>query len=430
MTYREAVGRLLALRGGEVAGMRPGLARIEALLEAIGNPERSLRIVQVGGTNGKGSVSAMLAAIFEAAGMRVGLYTSPHLTDLSERIRVNGRPISETDVVDGVEAIGTLVARLDATMFEAVTALALDHFASERVDVAVLEVGLGGRLDSTTVGEPAAEVLTRIDLDHQAYLGATLEEIAGEKAAIIRSGVAFAGRQERVVEEVLVRRARAVGVPLLLEGRELHASVRGFTLDGQRLDLSGPGWRLDDVWCRLLGAFQPGNAVLAAAAARHLGAGAAAIRRGLAAVEWPGRFQVVARDPLVILDGAHNPGGARALARSLAEYFPGQPLTLVIGVSADKDQRGILAALAPMAARLILTGHSSPRAASPASLRSHLPADDPRVEVAASPREALALALGGKRTPIICVAGSLFLIGEILAQAPEKQDILGSIQTR
>ena len=430
MTYREAVARLLALRGGEVAGMRPGLERIEALLEAIGNPERSFRIVQVGGTNGKGSVSAMLAAILEAAGSRVGLYTSPHLCDLGERIRVNGRPIPEADLVDGVEAIGTLVARLDATMFEAVTALALDHFARAAVDVAVLEVGMGGRLDSTTVGEPVAEVIARIDYDHQAYLGATLAEIAAEKAAIIRSGVAFASSQEPAAEDVLVRRAREAGVPLLLEGRELHACTRGFTLEGQRMDLRGPGWQLDDVWCRLLGAFQPGNALLAAAAARHLGAGAAAIRRGLARVEWPGRFQVAARDPLVILDGAHNPGGARALARSLTEYFPGQPLTMVIGVSVDKDQRGILDALAPLATRLILTGYSSPRAASPTGLRAHLPADDPRVEVAASPREALALALGGERTPIVCVAGSLFLIGEILAQAPEKQDILGGVRAR
>ncbi len=184
MTYREAVARILALRGGEMAGMQPGLERIEALLAAIGNPERAFRIVQVGGTNGKGSVSAMLAAILEAAGHRVGLNTSPHLCDFRERIRVNGRLISEADVVDGVEAIGTLVARLDATMFEAATALALDHFARENVEIAVLEVGLGGRLDATTVGEPEVEVLSRIDYDHQAYLGGTLVQIAREKAAI------------------------------------------------------------------------------------------------------------------------------------------------------------------------------------------------------------------------------------------------------
>jgi dihydrofolate synthase/folylpolyglutamate synthase len=414
MTYGEAVARLLGLRGGELAGMRPGRERIEALLAAIGNPERAFRIVQVGGTNGKGSVSAMLAAILESAGHRVGRYTSPHLCEFRERIGINGRLIPEADVVDGVEALGTLIARLDATMFEAVTALALDHFARENVEIAVLEVGLGGRLDATTVGEPAVEVVTRIDYDHQAILGDTLAEIAREKAAIIRSGVAFSAAQEPEAEQVLIAHAERARIPLLFEGRELRGTSRGFSLEGQRVDLSGPGWRIDDALCRLLGVFQPGNAVLAAAAARHLGASDAAIRRGLAAVEWPGRFQIAGRDPLVVLDGAHNPGGARALARSLTEYFPGQPLTLVIGASSDKDLRGILGALAPLASRLILTADSRPRAASPAVLEAALPAAHAPVELARSPREALALAVRLPANPVICVAGSLFLIGEVL----------------
>lgn len=416
MTYGEAVGRILALRGGEMAGMRPGLERIEALLAAIGNPERAFRIVQVGGTNGKGSVSAMLAAILEAAGHRVGLYTSPHLCDFRERIRVRGQPISEVDVVDGVEAIGTLVARLDATMFEAATALALDHFAREGVDVAVLEVGLGGRLDATTVGDPAVEILSRIDYDHQAYLGDTLTQIAREKAAIIRSGVAFAARQEPEAEEVLVRRAEEVGVPLALEGRELHVTARASALDGQRLDLAGPGWRLQDVRCRLLGVFQPANALLAAAAARQLGASEEAIRRGLSNVDWPGRFQILRRNPTVIVDGAHNPGGARALAASLRAYFPGQALTLVVGISADKDQAGILAALAPLASRLILTAYRGPRAARPDALLALLPPLESRVDTADSLEEALSLAMAEPEIRIICVAGSLYLVGEALAR--------------
>src|SRR5437867_12663256 len=168
VTYAEAVARLLALRGGEHAGMRPGLERIEGLLAALGHPERRYRLVQVGGTNVKGSVAAMLAAILQAAGHRVGLYTSPHLVSFRERIRVNGEAIPEDSVVDGVDAFGTLVARLDATMFEATTALALDHFAREGVDVAVLDVGMGGRLDATTVGVPAVTVLTPIDRHHDA----------------------------------------------------------------------------------------------------------------------------------------------------------------------------------------------------------------------------------------------------------------------
>ncbi len=430
MTYREAIARILGLRGGEMAGMRPGLERIEGLLAAIGNPERAFRIVQVGGTNGKGSVSAMLATILEAAGRRVGLYTSPHLCDFRERIRVNGRLISESDVVDGVEAIGTLVARLDATMFEAATALALDYFARENVEIAVLEVGLGGRLDATTVGAPEVGVLSRIDYDHQAYLGSTLTAIAREKAAIIRSGVAFSARQEPEAEEVLVRRAAEVGVPLALEGRDLHVTVSGFALDGQRLNLSGPGWRLEDVRCRLPGVFQPDNALLAAAAARQVGASDEAIRRGLATVEWPGRFQILRGDPLVILDGAHNPGGARALAGSLRAYLPGRALTLVIGISADKDQAGILAALAPLASRLILTAYRSPRAASPDALRRLLPPTEARVEIAGSLEEALSLTKAEPRTPVVCVAGSLYLVGEALALARRRHDRLCGVRAR
>jgi dihydrofolate synthase/folylpolyglutamate synthase len=427
MTYREAVARITGLRGGEMAGMRPGLDRIEALLAAIGNPERSMTLAQVAGTNGKGSVSAMLAAMVQATGRRVGLYSSPHLVDLRERIQVDGRPIPEADLADGVDALGTLIARLDATMFEALTALALDHFAREGVEVAVLEVGLGGRLDSTTVGRPAVEVITSIDYDHQAYLGSTLEAIAGEKAAIIRSGVAISARQEPAAEAVVARRAAEAGIPLLVEGRDLRVRVRHASLDGQWLDLEGPGWRIDDVRCALLGVFQPGNALLAAAAARALGADDSAIRRGLEATSWPGRFQLIRRSPPVIVDGAHNPAGARALAASLKAYLPGQRVTFVIGTSEDKDKAGILDPLLPLARRMIFVAADHPRSASAASLaalaRRLSPGEGVLVEAAATPAEALRMAVADPQTTTVCIAGSLFLIGEILAQATENTDI-------
>jgi dihydrofolate synthase / folylpolyglutamate synthase len=427
MTYREAVARITGLRGGEMAGMRPGLDRIEALLAAIGNPERSMTLAQVAGTNGKGSVSAMLAAMVQATGRRVGLYSSPHLVDLRERIQVDGRPIPEADLADGVDALGTLIARLDATMFEALTALALDHFAREGVEVAVLEVGLGGRLDSTTVGRPAVEVITSIDYDHQAYLGSTLEAIAGEKAAIIRSGVAISARQEPAAEAVVARRAAEAGIPLLVEGRDLRVRVRHASLDGQWLDLEGPGWRIDDVRCALLGVFQPGNALLAAAAARALGADDSAIRRGLEATSWPGRFQLIRRSPPVIVDGAHNPAGARALAASLNAYLPGQRVTFVIGTSEDKDKAGILDPLLPLARRMIFTAADHPRSASAGALaalaRRLSPGEGVLVEAAATPAEALRMAVADPQTTTVCIAGSLFLIGEILAQATENTDI-------
>jgi len=424
MTYAEAVARVLALRGGERAGMRPGLERIETVLDAIGRPERAYVIAQVGGTNGKGSISSMLAAILQASGRRVGLYTSPHLCHYRERIRVNGRPISEADFVDGVEAIGTLIARLDLTVFEAGTALALDHFCRARVDVAVLEVGLGGRLDATTVGEPRVEVLGPIDYDHQAELGDTLTRIAGEKAAIIRSGVAFSARQEPEAEAVLRRRAAEVAVPLVMEGHDLHVVPRSFTLEAQRIDLAGPDWRLADVDCGLLGLYQPSNALLAAAAGRELGAGEAAIRAGLRGARWPGRFQIVRRDPVVVLDGAHNPAGARALAASLRAYFPAEPVTFVLGILADKDARSILSPLVPLAARVILTASTNPRAASAEALRALLPAARFRVDIAPSPREALAMATAPTPRGIVCVAGSLSLIGDVLAIAGDGQDVL------
>ena len=431
MTYREAVARLLALRGGEMAGMRPGLAPIQALLDAVGNPESRMRLVQIGGTNGKGSASAMLAAMLHAAGLRTGLYTSPHLRSVRERIRVDGRCIAEDDLADGVDALGTLFARLDATVFEATTALALDHFARAGVEVAVLEVGLGGRLDATTVGRPHVSALTRIDYDHQALLGDTLARIAWDKAHIIRSGVAVSARQEPEAETPILERAAALSVPLLLEGRELGVSVREASLAGQRLDLSGPDWRIEDARCALLGPHQPSNALVAVAAARVMGAGEAAIRRGLAEVRWPGRFQVLAGSPTVILDGAHNPAGARALAASLRAYFPGRPVAFVLGISADKDLAGILSPLLPLAERVVFTAANSPRAADPESLRElarHLgPLPGERLAVAARPAEALARLLQESPDGLVCAAGSLFLLGELLADRPETLDLLCGI---
>ena len=414
MTYAEAVARLLALRGGEYTGMRPGLERIEALLEALGHPERAYTIAQVGGTNGKGSVAAMLAAMLRAQGRRVALYTSPHLVNFRERIRVDGEPIAEDAVVDGVEAIGTQVARLDATVFEATTALALDHFARESVEIAVLEVGLGGRVDSTTVGRPAVAVLGPIDFDHREYLGDTLTAIATEKAGIFRSGTAISAAQPPEAAAVVLDHVARAGLPLLLEGRDLAVTLRARSLDGQRIDCAGPGWRLDDLGLGLLGAYQPGNALLAVTAARELGAGERAIRGGLARAHWAGRFEVRRRaGGWLVLDGAHNPHGARALAASLEAYFGDAPMTLITGVLRDKDAAGILGPLAARARRVVLTSFTSPRAAAPHDLRAFVPPGRP-TDVADSIGQALALAQAEPRPAILCVAGSLALVGDAL----------------
>jgi dihydrofolate synthase/folylpolyglutamate synthase len=415
VTYAEAVARLLALRGGEHAGMRQGLERIEGLLDALGRPEERYRLLQVAGTNGKGSVAVMLAAILRSAGHRVGLYTSPHLVSFRERIRVDGQPIAEDDVVDGVETLGTPAARLDATMFEATTALALDHFAREGVDVAVLEVGLGGRLDATTVGTPEVAVIARVDLDHQAVLGSTLAAIAGEKAAIIRGGVAVSAAQAPEAERVIVERAAAVGVPLLLEGRDLSVQVERRDPDGQHLSASGPGWSLAGLQLAMPASYQPSNALLAVAAARQLDASEQAVRDGLARAWWPGRFQILRRGAgCLVLDGAHNPAGARALAVSLRDVFDGRPAAFVLGILRDKDAPGIVDELAPVADRFVLVASSNPRAWAPDALRAVVAAAGRPVAMAGSPAEALALAERTAATPIVCVAGSLSLVGDVL----------------
>jgi dihydrofolate synthase/folylpolyglutamate synthase len=415
MTYAEAIARLLALRGGEYAGMRPGLERIEALLDALGRPERNYTLTQIGGTNGKGSISSMLAAVLKADGRRVGLFTSPHLVSFRERIRVDGEAIPEDAVVDGVEALGTLIARLDATVFEATTALGLDHFARERIDVAVLEVGLGGRVDSTTVGRPAVAVLGPIDFDHREFLGDTLTAIATEKAAIFRSGTAVCAAQPPEAAAVVLAQADRAGVPVLLEGRDVSVTVRARGLEGQRIDCAGPGWRLDDVALGLLGAYQPGNALMAVTAARVLGASERAIRTGLARARWPGRFEVRRRPGgWLVLDGAHNPAGGRALAASLEVYFGDTPMTLIFGVLRDKDAAGILQPLLGRARRVILTASASPRAAAPADLRTLVPSSRPAL-VASSIGEALTLAQARPADPLVCVAGSLALVGAALA---------------
>ena len=413
MTYAEAVARLLGLRRGEITGMAPGLERIEGLLAALGHPETRYVLAQIGGTNGKGSTAAMLASMLKAGGRRVGLYTSPHLVSFRERIRVDGAPIAEDAVADGVDALGTLIARLDATMFEAATALALDHFAHEGVEVAVLEVGLGGRGDATTVGRPVVTVLTRIDFDHEAWLGTTIDAIADAKAAIIRSGTAIASAQRPEARAIIEARAREVGVPLLLEGRDLHVTVRAASLDGQRIDCVGPGFQLRDLALPLLGVHQASNALAAVAAARVLGVADDAVRAGLARARWPGRLTIVRRDPYVILDGAHNPDGARALAASLRALFGTRPVTFVIGIYADKDARGMFETLRPLAERFIVTRAANERAADPAALAGLVGEAIPTI-VTRSVSEALTIAAATPTTPIVCVAGSLAVIGEAI----------------
>ena len=415
--------RLLGLARWERAGMRLGLDRIEALLAALGRPEAGLRIVHIGGTNGKGSVAALTAAILQAAGLRTGLYTSPHLLHVTERVRIDGRAVPEEVLARHAARIEPALEAGAATFFEALTAVALGAFAEAGVEAAVLEVGLGGRFDATNVGQPLVSVVTRIDYDHQEFLGKRLADIAGEKAGIIRGGTALSAAQAPEAMAVIEARCRDVGVPLLVEGRELRVETLASDLAGHRVRLRGPGWAYDDVRLALPGLFQPANAVLAVGAVRVFAEASglpvteAAVRAGCSEVRWPGRFQVIpgaAGRPTLVLDGAHNPGGATALAASLRHHFAGRRLALVLGVSADKDRAGILKALAPLAARIYLAPADHPRATPPKELADELPPIEADVVLAGSSGEALERALGEPGIDVICVAGSLFLVADAL----------------
>jgi dihydrofolate synthase/folylpolyglutamate synthase len=423
-TAEAILGRL------EASGIRLGLDRLGRLLGRLGDsghPELRTPSVLVAGTNGKGSTSALLAAMATAAGYRTGLYTSPHLETVRERLRIDGRAVSEERLADLLAlAVGEAESDPEAeglpTYFEAVTAAAFLWFAEEEVELAVLEVGLGGRLDATNLADPLLSLITSIGLDHQEYLGDTLAAIAREKAGILRRGrPALAWIEEPEAAEAVRTVAAEVGADLRfapaevkIEGIEERASEVG-----QRIRLATPAGRYD-LAIGLAGAHQAKNLGLAVRAAEVLAAAGfphidpAAIVKGAAACRWPGRLEriEIPGNRTVLLDAAHNPDGARTLGAYLAAA--GEPVDLLFGVLADKDARGILACLAPHVRRFVFTTPESPRASDPASLGALLPPriPPPEIHVEPEPGAALTRALGlGGRTVVAC--GSIFLIGAI-----------------
>ncbi|HTS79632.1 MAG TPA: folylpolyglutamate synthase/dihydrofolate synthase family protein [Myxococcaceae bacterium] len=393
-----------------------GLERMHEALEELGHPELRLRIVQVGGTNGKGSTCAFLDAILRAAGYRVGLYTSPHLVRLNERIQVGGRPIDDRALGEGVvEVLGRSAAAAGATYFELGTLAALEHFAREQVDVAVLEVGLGGRLDATTAARPRLTALTRVGMDHMELLGETLEAIAREKAAIFRRGVpAVVAEQRPEVLAVAEAAASAVGAPLWVEGRD-------FSLDGLGR-YQGLGLGVDGLALGLHGEHQHHNAAVAITCAQlleqqGLSVGPEAVRAGLQRTRWPGRLEQVSGNPPLLLDGAHNEDGVLALRSALdAPPYAGRPMHLVFGVVRDKRVESLLRGLLPRCASVALTPVPTPRSLDPASVLDLARSLCPVAEVVASPGEGLERARRRAGSDgWVLVAGSLYLVGAVKA---------------
>jgi dihydrofolate synthase/folylpolyglutamate synthase len=413
-----------ALFALEQIGIKLGLEQIRGLVAALDHPDHAFASIVVAGTNGKGSVTAMVERGLRAAGYRTGRYTSPHLIRLEERFAIDGEPIS----ADTLDAAATRVlhagTRLPAppSFFEATTALALDVFREAQVDVAVLEVGLGGRLDATNVVSPIAVAITSIDFDHEQYLGTTLEAIAAEKAGVIKPGctVVLSDNPGEVVE-IVAARCRAVGASLVRarEGVALQTSVA----DGRMsMTVSTPVRRYAPMALGLRGAHQVTNALTAIRLMEQFTIGAPlnvpedAIRTGIQDVVWPGRLELLHHDETaVLIDGAHNPAGARALAEYVSQTY-GQPLPMVVGVMRDKKVDDVLANLAPAASRFFFTSPDTPRAATPQELLVAAARSAPSVpaEAVRDPLEGVRLA-STHGQPVV-VAGSLYLAGEIRAR--------------
>jgi len=448
VTYASAVENLLTL-GHELASSRKfDLAHMRRLAEALGNPQRKLHSVLIAGTNGKGSTAATLASIVQTAGYRTGLYTSPHLLRVNERIQINQEPISDAEfavIYERVESCAhELVERGELpwhpSFFEMLTAMAFEYFASAGVDLAVLEVGLGGRLDATNIVDPLISVITDIDFDHQNFLGNTLPEIAHEKAGILRpKGTAVLLPQHPIVnetlgKEIMSRDARAVSavkhVPSLTPGAEELTDDAVIGHNQFTLAVMGKEIKVD---FPLAGRHQLRNLALAITTAEELNKfgfhiSAEDIERGIPATRWPARFQVIPSEdefPEVVLDVAHNPAGAWALRSALSTFYEGRPLTFVFGAMRDKAIAEISDILFPLADRVIATHADNPRAASSqqiAELGAHAQTE---ILQAKSVLEALerARTLAGSKG-VIVITGSIYIVGEalgILARKPVRQ---------
>lgn len=386
--YSVAIDWLFATQN---RGVKLGLDNVRRLLANLGNPQDDLRFVHVAGTNGKGSVCAMIDSICRAGGVRTGLFTSPHLVRFNERIQINGRPIEDADVVRGIQRIRAQIDEdCHPTFFEITTAIAFDYFRSHGVDLVVLETGLGGRLDATNVVHPLVSVLTSIDMDHQKWLGNTLGEIAAEKAGIIKPGVpVVSGPQFGEVRTVLEQIATASSAPL---------SYAETPVEGLFIGLAGSHQRL--------------NAAIAVKAIQEarIPMDPQSLKEGLANVYWPGRFQRVTER--IVLDGAHNPAATKCVVETWRECGGPQKATIIFGGLLDKDLQGMIAILSTLAARFLIVPIRSQRAASPAEIGPFVPQHLSATRCA-SAREALELALRFKEQ--ILVTGSLFLVGETLA---------------
>lgn len=417
MNYPDSVQFLYAL-GNELKTAKFGLERIRVVLERLGNPQQRCRFVHVAGTNGKGSTCAMTESALRAAGRRTGLFISPHLVEPTERISIDGRPVGAATFAEAFNRVHAAVEELldegaidlHSTYFETVTAMAFLIFAEAPTDMVVLEVGLGGRLDATNTVQPDLAVITPVDFDHEVFLGRSLEAIAGEKAGILKAGVpAVFARQRAEVEPVLERRAAELGVAVARTSEWPHSDLE-LDARGSRFTIARQGLR---VRCPLAGEHQVENAITAAVALVQLGIPGAAIVEGIARTEWPGRLERVSDTPEIILDGAHNPAGARALAAYIDRFYAARRVRLIYGAMRDKAVEEVCGILFPRAHQVIATAPQQPRALHPQAILQI--AEHPDLRCADSLKEALEMVRDAGPEDAVFITGSLYLVGEARA---------------
>jgi len=415
------------------------LRRVDDLLARLGDPHKKFQSVHIAGTKGKGSVSAMVESCFRSAGYSTGLYTSPHLEKFAERIRTNGEEIGEEDVADLVEKIKPHVAAVEGlTTFELITAIGFLYFAEKGIDFGIIEVGLGGRLDATNVIHPLVSVITSISYDHMHLLGDSLSDIAREKCGIIKPGIpVVSSPQQYEVEAVIREIAQERGSPLVLVGRDWHFSHGNHSLAGQQVYIwSSKEQPLMDEFIQssgnmewvppryevsLLGYHQVINAATSYAILDLLKKDFPkitedAIKKGFRTTSWPGRFDVISMDPIIVVDSAHNRDSALKLRIALDDYFPGQPVTLIFGASSDKDIPGMFSELLPRVKRILITHAEHPRATEVNELASLARGYGIRVEIIPKVPDALQYAIENVGIEeVILAAGSIFVAGEILS---------------
>lgn len=411
------------------------LSRVRELLASLGDPQQKFPSFHIAGTKGKGSTAAMIESALRAAGYKTGLYTSPHLIRYTERIRVDGNEIAAQEVVELVERLKPMVEGIpEISTYELTTTMAFMHFADAEVDYAVLEVGLGGRLDATNVIDPLVSVITSLSYDHTHLLGESLSDIAREKAGIIKSGVPVILAPQQHEADVVVRAiAEERGAPIEQLNRDWHYAAVARDLDGQSLEVwrAGTAGERTELAIPLLGHHQIQNAAVAAMAMnvakeRGLRFREEHLRLGFATVDWQGRFQVLSPSPPVVLDSAHNRNSALMLRLALDDYFPGQPVTMVFGASVDKDIRGMFLELAPRVSRVVLTQAEHPRSEDAETLAELASAFGFEVEVILPVAEALQRAMSAAEPrEVVLGTGSLFVVGSALgAWDPHQQEFL------